>query len=219
MTAIKNILFDLGGVIIDLDRDAAIAQFKKIGVADIECYLDPYRQRGFFHDFEGGLLSPEEFYARIREIAGKHVDEEEIDRGWLAFLLPVDPERLDFILDLRKRRYRTLLLSNTNPIVMKWANTPAFSKAGHPLSFYFDELYLSYELKCMKPDPEIFRRIIEMSGMEPAETLYIDDSGANVETGASFGFRTMLFGKNNSFGDILLELGLANDKPLTHGGV
>jgi putative hydrolase of the HAD superfamily len=211
MATIKNVLFDLGGVIIDLDKDAAVRQFKKIGLTDVEKYLDPYAQRGFFRQFESGEINTNEFYDQIRELVCKCVDEEEIDRGWLSFLKPVDLERLQFILDLRGR-YRTFMLSNTNPIVMQWANSCEFTPSRRPLKSYFDDVYLSYELRCLKPDPEIFRRVLDLSQINPEETLYIDDSPENIKTGAELGFRTLLYGSNNTFADIRRELEPASDK-------
>ncbi|MDR2423203.1 MAG: HAD family phosphatase [Prevotellaceae bacterium] len=202
---IKNILFDFGGVIVDIDRDAAVRQFKLAGFENIEEYLDPYRQKGFFHKFEDGTVSREEFYAEISKTAGKSIDSKSIDKGWLDFILPVEQKRLDLIAQL-KTRYRMLLLSNTNPIVMEWANSEAFSLAGKPLSHYFDSMFMSYKMHCMKPDPEIFRQTIEQSGIVPEETLFIDDSKANIDAGAAFGLKIFHFTRNSSFDDIKNKL-------------
>lgn len=202
---IKNILFDFGGVIVDIDRDAAVRQFKLAGFENIEEYLDPYRQKGFFHQLEDGTVSREEFYAEICKTAGKSIDTKSIDKGWLDFILPVDQARLDLIAEL-KTHYRTLLLSNTNPIVMEWADSPSFSPAGKPLSHYFDDMFMSYKMHCMKPDPEIFRQTIEQSGIVPEETLFIDDSEANIAAGAAFGLKIFHFTRNSSFADIKNKL-------------
>lgn len=201
MSEIKNILFDLGGVIVDIDRAAAINKFKEIGVGNIEEYLDPYRQKGIFHKIEDGSISREDFYEEIFKLAGKRIDTKEIDQGWFDFLLPVEQDKLDFILELRKR-YKVLLLSNTNDIVMSWARSEKFSPAGKPLDFYFDEMYLSFELKCMKPDPDIFHKMIDLSGINPAETLFIDDSKANIDAGNALGFKTFWFKPENNFQEI-----------------
>jgi putative hydrolase of the HAD superfamily len=201
MSEIKNIVFDLGGVIVDIDRPAAIKKFKEIGIANIEEYLDPYRQKGIFHKIEDGSISREDFYEEIFKLTGKRIDTKEIDQGWFDFLLPVELSKLDFILELRKR-YKVLLLSNTNSIVMSWARSENFSPARKPLDFYFDEMYLSYELKCMKPELAIFHKMIDLSGINPAETLFIDDSKANIDAGNSLGFRTFWFKPENNFTEI-----------------
>jgi len=201
MSEIKNIVFDLGGVIVDIDRPAAIKKFKEIGIANIEEYLDPYRQKGIFHKIEDGSISREDFYEEIFKLTGKRIDTKEIDQGWFDFLLPVELSKLDFILELRKR-YKVLLLSNTNSIVMSWARSENFSPARKPLDFYFDEMYLSYELKCMKPELAIFHKMIDLSGINPAETLFIDDSKANIDAGNSLGFKTFWFKPENNFTEI-----------------
>lgn len=201
MSTIKNLLFDLGGVIIDINRDNAIKKFKEIGVDDIEKYLDPYKQSGIFLELEDGKLSREEFYEAVIKLTGKNISDKDIDQGWLDFLLPVKQEKLDMILEWRKT-YNVYLLSNTNPIIMGWANTPAFSPAGKPLDYYFDDLFLSYELGYVKPDIEIYHKVIELSGMVPEETLFIDDGKANIEAGNSLGFQTFWFKEGSTFSQI-----------------
>ncbi|MDR1581764.1 MAG: HAD family phosphatase [Prevotellaceae bacterium] len=201
MGKIKNIVFDFGGVIVDLNRTAAVNKFKELGISNIEKLLDPYRQKGIFRRIEEGSLSREDFYAEIRKLTGKNIDSKDIDQGFHDFLMPVNQNKLDYILELRKK-YRMLLLSNTNDITMSWAKSEKFSPAGKPLNYYFNELYLSYKLGCMKPDLVIFRMMTKLAGIDPAETLFIDDSEANIAAGKTMGFKTFLFGKENSFSEI-----------------
>ena len=107
----------------------------------------------------------------------------EAREAWLGFfLLPVPLERLACLEELR-RDYRLYVLSNTNPFVMDWARSSEFSPAGKPLDAYFDKLFLSYEMKCMKPDRAIFDRMAAEAPLVPAETLFIDDSAANAAAG------------------------------------
>jgi putative hydrolase of the HAD superfamily len=201
MGKIKNIIFDFGGVIIDINKPAAIKKFKEIGISNIEEVLDPYRQKGLFRKIEDGSISREDFYVEIRKLTGKNIDSKEIDQGWLDFLLPVDQKKLDYILELRKK-YKVLLLSNTNDIIMSWARSEEFSPARKPLDYYFDELYLSYKLGCMKPDFEIFHIMNKLAKINPSETLFIDDSEANIAAGNTLGFKTFWFNKENDFSEI-----------------
>jgi putative hydrolase of the HAD superfamily len=201
MSEIKNIVFDFGGVIVDINRTAAINKFKEIGVENIEELLDPYRQKGIFCKIEDGSMSREDFYAEICRLTGKNIDSKDIDQGWLDFIIPVEQAKLDYILKLRTR-YKVLLLSNTNDIIMRWAMSDKFSPAGKPIDWYFDELYLSYKLGCMKPDFDIFRMMIKLSGINPEETLFIDDSEANITSGKTLGFKTFWFKKENRFSEI-----------------
>jgi putative hydrolase of the HAD superfamily len=201
MSEIKNIVFDFGGVIVDTNMAGAINKFKEIGIDAIEEFLDPYRQKGIFRKIEDGSISREEFYVEICRLTGTNIDRKDIDQGWLDFLMPVEQERLDYILTLREK-YKLLLLSNTNDIIMSWATSEKFSPAGKPLDYYFDELYVSYKMGCMKPDAEIFNKMIRSAQINPSETFFIDDSDANITTAKKLGFKTFWFKKENSFSEI-----------------
>ncbi|MDR2844448.1 MAG: HAD family phosphatase [Candidatus Symbiothrix sp.] len=190
LTGVKNIVFDLGGVIITLDHNEAIRRFKAAGVEDVEKYLDPYHQNGIFLDLEAGTMTKAEFYDALRKLTGKHISAEAIDSGWLGFLKEVPIGKLKMLEKLRTKDYTLYLLSNTNPVVMDWALTPAFSSEGKPLNTYFDKLYLSYQMKCVKPDEAIFHQMIADSGMIPSETLFIDDGVHNIATAKRLGFKT-----------------------------
>ena len=190
LTGIKNIVFDLGGVIITLNHNEAARRFREAGVEDVEKWLNPYRQTGLFLALEEGKLSREEFGNALRKETGKPISDEAIDAGWMGFLKEVPVNKLRLLEDLRNRGYRLYLLSNTNPVVMKWGFSPDFSPEGKPIDAYFDKLYLSYQMKCVKPDPAIFRKMIADSGMIPSETLFLDDGPANIQVGEQFGFKT-----------------------------
>ncbi len=188
--AIKNVVFDLGGVIIDLDANEPIRRFKEIGVEHADQLLDPYEQKGIFLEVENGKLSAAEFYDKLRKHAGKDLPNDKIAWAWLGFVADVPEYKLDYLLELRKK-YKVYLLSNTNPIIQEeWARTPKFSSAGRPINDYFDKMYTSYEAGITKPDPAIFEFMLKDSGMVPAETLFVDDGAKNIEVGASLGFKT-----------------------------
>ena len=190
LTGIKNIVFDLGGVIITLDSDAAVRLFREAGVEDAEKWLNPYHQHGLFLALEEGALSREEFGDALRKAVGKPISDEAIDAGWMGFLKEVPACKLRLLEDLRNRGYRLYALSNTNPVAMQLAFSSDFTPEGKPLDAYFDKLYLSYQMKCVKPNPLIFQKMIADSGMIPSETLFIDDGLANVQMGEQMGFKT-----------------------------
>jgi putative hydrolase of the HAD superfamily len=98
--------------------------------------------------------------------------------------------KLHLLEDLRARGYRLYLLSNTNPVIMEWALSPRFSPDGKPLDAYFDKLYLSYQMQCIKPNTLIFNKMIADSGLLPSETLFLDDGAENVKTAEQLGFKT-----------------------------
>ena len=190
MGTIKNIVFDLGGVLIDLDHSQAVQRFKEIGVEDAEQLLDPYEQKGIFLEVENGTIDADEFCRKLREHTGKDLTYDEIRHGWLGFISDTPQYKLDYLLALRER-YNVYLLSNTNPIIQEgWARTTGFTPAGRPIGDYFDRMYTSYEVGVTKPDRRIFDYMIKDSGLIPSETLFVDDGKSNIEVGRSLGFAT-----------------------------
>jgi len=206
MDKIKNIVFDLGGVILTLDRNEAVRRFKQAGLKQAEELLDPYHQKGLFLDLEDGRLTAGEFYDAIRRLAGKYISNEEIDDGWLGFVADTPAYKLEMLEELRKS-YKLYLLSNTNPMIMDWALSPRFSAKGKSLDQYFDKLYLSYQIGTSKPDPQIYKYLIEDSGIIPSETLFIDDGKANIEAGKAFGMRVFQAKNGEDFRYIFREKG------------
>ena len=186
MDKIKNIVFDMGGVILTIDRDEAVRRFEQVGLEQAEDLLDPYHQKGIFLDLEEGRLTAEEFYDAIRQLAGKYISNEDIDYGWHGIVADVPVYKLEMLEELRKS-YKLYLLSNTNPIIMSWAFSPQFSEKGKGLDQYFDKMYLSYKIGIAKPHPQIFKYLIEDSGIIPSETLFIDDGIDNIEVGKALG--------------------------------
>lgn len=187
---IKNIVFDFGGVIVDLSRDNAVKAFESIGVVDAEQLLDKYHQRGLFLAVEDGSITAEEFCKQLGDLYNKEISYEEARTAWLAFFLNDPRYRLDYITELRKK-YNVYILSNTNPFVMSWARSAELSSAGKPLDDYADKVYLSYQVKHMKPEREFFDFMIADSGLNPAESIFVDDGAANVEMGKKLGFLTL----------------------------
>jgi putative hydrolase of the HAD superfamily len=199
LKGIKNIVFDLGGVIITLDRAESVRRFKEAGLENAEELLDAYHQKGIFLDLEEGRLSKEDFYEAVRKEAGRYISNDAIDYGWLGFLKEVPAYKLKMLEDLKARGYHLYLLSNTNPIIMSWAFTPDFSQEGKSIDEYFDKLYLSYQIGCTKPSPEIYHFLMKDSGIVPSESLFIDDGLANIEMGKQTGMKTYLASNGEDF--------------------
>lgn len=186
---IKNLLIDFGGVLIDLDRRRCIEHFRLLGMPDVENLLHDCHQEGFFQLHEKGLISDADFRGRIRQAIGRPVSDEAIDEAWNSFLDGIPAYKLDFLLELRKH-YKLYLLSNTNAIHWQWACKHDFNRNGHQVTDYFDRIYLSYELKMIKPEAEIFQTVLADAGLMPQETLFIDDAEANCLTAQSLGIST-----------------------------
>lgn len=191
MKNIKNILFDFGGVIVSLNKQNAINRFKEIGISNIEDYLNEYRQEGIFLALEEGKITLEDFNDEIRKMAGKYISDEDIASAWMAFLVEIPEYKFQLLKDLRKK-YNVYLISNTNPVIMGWAESEKFSPTGEPITAFFDKCYYSYKIGCAKPEKAIYEHVIEDSGIIPSETLFLDDGRANIDMGNFFGLRSRL---------------------------
>ena len=189
MKQIKTIIFDLGGVLIDYDRDLCVEAFAKLGY-DADKLVDPYKQSGVLLELEEGSAGPEALYAEVSRSVGHSVSPEAVDVALCSFLLDIPDFKLDMLLGLRKQGYQVFMLSNTNPIMFDYMERGVFRKQGLTVHDYFDRLFLSYKMGLVKPYPEIYRKMITESGIVPAETLFIDDSQANIETADGLGFNT-----------------------------
>lgn len=188
---IKNIVFDLGGVIMTLDPAEALRRFKALGLSDAERYLDAYTQSGIFGNLEEGKITAEDFRSKLSSLTGHELTFDECKHAWLGYRKDVPQRNLDLLKELRAKGYRLILLSNTNPFMMDWALSCEFDGKGSSLNDYFDALYLSYRLGIMKPAPDFFRQVLDNENILPEETLFIDDGPRNVEAAGKLGFITM----------------------------
>lgn len=188
---IKNIVFDLGGVIMTLDPAEALRRFKALGLSDAERYLDSYTQSGIFGNLEEGKITAEDFRSKLSSLTGHELTFDECRHAWLGYRKDVPQRNLDLLKELRAKGYRLILLSNTNPFMMDWALSSEFDGKGSSLNDYFDALYLSYRLGIMKPAPDFFRQVLDNENILPEETLFVDDGPRNVEAAGKLGFMTM----------------------------
>ena len=188
---IRNIVFDLGGVIMTICQDEAIKRFKSIGLKNVEDYLNPYTQTDIFGDIEEGKISAEQFRAKLSELIGKEVTYEECKFAWLGYRQDVPLRNLDILRKLKVQGYKLILLSNTNPFMMSWGLSGEFDGNGNSLESYFDSLYLSYKLGVMKPNKKIFQYIIDNEKIQPGESLFIDDGERNINAARLLGFKTL----------------------------
>jgi putative hydrolase of the HAD superfamily len=179
----------MGGVLVDVHREEAVRQFQAIGVTDADRLIDASCHSGIFLDIESGAIDTETFCRLLCEHAGRQIPQEAVEQAWKSIISRPEAYKLEYLLELRKT-YKLFLLSNNNPILTDWARTPEFSSAGQPLTFYFDKLYISFEMKCVKPGRAIFEAMILDSGIRPDESLFIEDSEHNIRTARALGFHT-----------------------------
>lgn len=202
---IKNLLFDLGGVIMDIRRENCVKAFEALGMTDANSLLGEYSQAGVFAGIENGSLTISGFHDEIRRmIARPDLSDAEIDEAFQKFLIGIPVRRLEELEKLR-RHFGIYMLSNTNPIMWAGDISRNFRQAGHDVGYYFDGIVRSYTVGAMKPDEEIFRAVIRDLKIEPEETLFLDDSQRNLDAAASLGFKTLLVAPGQEFYDLLKE--------------
>jgi HAD hydrolase, family IA, variant 3 len=189
MEGIKNLIIDLGGVIVNLARLRCIEAFESLGVDIREKLVNNYQHKGLFMKLELGTITPEAFYDGIRSLTQQYLTDDQIDGAWIAMLEDVPDYKLDLLLDLRNR-YNTFLLSNTNQIHWEWSERAYFSYQGHDASDFFNKVYLSYQLHMLKPNADIFEYVLKDAGLNPEETLFIDDASQNCRTAEHLGMST-----------------------------
>lgn len=205
---IHNLLFDQGGVIIDLDRQRCLDALAQLGLPHPERLVGLYEQSGPFSLLESGAISPAEFRDRVRRMFAEHVTDEQIDKAFCSFIVGIPLSRLRALRELKKT-YRTFILSNTNPIMMHSVIRENFEQEGLTIHDYFDGVALSYEAGYNKPHPGIFEYAIAHLGIDPCETLFLDDGEANLVAAARFGFHTALVPPGGEFEEIIKKhLGL-----------
>lgn len=188
---IKDIVFDFGGVLIEIDTPNAIKRFGELGLSNPHEYLNSYQQTGPFYALENGDITDEEFIKELSVLCNKEITYEEAKNAWLGFIVKVQTELLTWLQQLRPH-YRLSVLSNTNPFLQSWARSKDFTPQGESLDDYFDCLFLSYKMNCSKPGEDIYRKMLAMGNMKPEETLFIDDSEKNILAASHLGIRTLL---------------------------
>lgn len=200
LDGIRNLLFDLGGVIMDLRREDCVSALEELGLAEANEMLGLYCQSGPFLLLEEGKMQPVAFRNEIRRRIGKDIADADIDNAFNRFLVGIPVERLR-MLEKLKADYRVYMLSNTNPIMFDSKIREEFRKDGKSVEDYFDGICTSYEEHCAKPDLQIFRNLLSKFDIRAEETLFFDDSQRNLDAAAELGFKTWLVAPGSEFSD------------------
>lgn len=189
---IKNIIFDLGDVILNIDVPVASLSFSKLSGREQQEILDLFKEKDLFRQFETGTLDENGFRNYIRELlVFPDWTDDMIDTAWNSLLLDLPPERVELLKNLRTK-YRLFLLSNTSSIHIAQVNKILEAATGvKKLDDLFDKVYLSYEMGLMKPDPAIYHQVLEEQGLVAEETLFLDDNTDNVKAAATLGIATI----------------------------
>jgi glucose-1-phosphatase len=180
MENISAIIFDLGGVIMDIDVKQTLKAFTKLGLKDIEKYFGHGFAASFFSDHESGKITDEEFLNEIKKLLSGEVSDEAVIDAWNALLLRFPPERIALLREI-KPKFRLFLFSNTNAIHYDKFSEIYRNEFSGKLEDLFEKAYYSHSLGHRKPDEAGFELIIRENGLDPKETLFVDDALINVE--------------------------------------
>ena len=186
------IIFDLGGVILNIDYHKTISAFKNIGVSNFDVLYTQAKQNNVFDDFEMGKISEYEFRDYIRKVSNKNLSNEQIDLAWNAMLLDLPISRVRLLNELSKT-YPIYLYSNTNAIHLKAFRQIIKTSFDNELLLesLFLKTYYSHELGMRKPNQDGFLKIINVHDLEVASTLFIDDSEQHIKGATAVGLQTV----------------------------
>lgn len=207
---IKNLIIDLGGVMINLDRDRCARKFESLGLHGADHMLGLYRQEEPFLSVETGRISTATFYDEIRSLIGNNITDKEIENAFDEFLIDLPVERLAALRKAREAGFRTYMLSNTNGIMYDGWIKNAFQAEGLRVGDYFDGIVTSFAEGTCKPDPQIFRTVLDRYNLDPAETIMLDDSEANCKAAESLGMQSMRIIDDLDIIAALRKLGIRN---------
>lgn len=186
---IKNIILDLGGVLLNINYQLTIDAFKQLGIKDFQSLYTQANQTDLFNQFEKGEISRDNFIDGVKNYLPESTSNKDIINAWNAMLLDFPKERLELLMEL-KSKYNTVLLSNTNTIHLDYFHNQLNKDYGeNSLSNYFTKLYFSCEMGMRKPDAEIFSTLCKLENFNPKETLFIDDSIQHIEGAKAIGIQ------------------------------
>lgn len=199
---IKALMFDLGGVLLDIDMEKCGEVFReKAGFLDIDRYIDTFHQKGFWGDIEIGRIGLEEFINRCIEHSAPGTTRDVVFECFRSFIGEVPAEKVELIREL-SGKYGLYMLSNTNPMACAIFEE-VFPKTGFSFSM-FRKCFFSFELKMVKPGREIYEHALKEIGLAPDEILFIDDSCINVNAASQLGIRTLLYDVETSLRDSVM---------------
>jgi putative hydrolase of the HAD superfamily len=193
MSQIKNIIFDLGAVLFDIDFNKVSDSFKELGISNFHQQYSQLHASGLFQDLEKGKITPESFYQSIQyQVKEVRLTEAQIKKAWNSILIDFRIESMNY-LSVLKENYSIYLLSNTNQIHIAEVNDIVRKKFNkEKLDDFFIKAYYSHIIGMRKPDEDIYRFILHDAGIRAEETLFIDDSPPNIEASLKLGIQSHL---------------------------
>lgn len=202
---LKNIIFDLGGVLLDLDYTKTSDAFKKLGIKDFDLHFSQFTADELFEKLETGKISEEAFFNTVIKLCDKGTSLQEVENAWNAMMLDFRADSLVYLKQLKKQ-YSIYLLSNTNSIHLRAFQSIFTRKTGEKsLDVYFDKAYYSHLIGLRKPHLATYEYVLQDAGMSASETLFIDDSIHNIQAATQVGIKTHLLLSTEKIQDVPLK--------------
>src|SRR5690554_1000258 len=199
---VKNIIFDLGGVILDVDYSRPVEAFEKLGAKDFDEVFTQQHQDEFFSAFERGDITPSQFRKKLRKYLPDEVTDEAIDDAWCTILGELPSDRIVLLKMLARMNYRLFLLSNTNSIHIRVFTAYLDQTYGKNLfKHLFEKVYYSSQMGLRKPSHEIFEFVLKENNLKASETLFIDDSIQHIEAAKKIGIQTAFLQEPQTIND------------------
>lgn len=187
---IKNIIFDWGGVLIDITLERFLSECKVAGIPFEDKEITGTHKTGFFLEYELGNISDDDARNELRRRAGRDFSDVELNRIWSTMIDRIPEEKLELLSKL-KDKYNLYILSNTNAIHWNNVAPEVFSYKGLDINDFFRKVFLSYEMHLAKPDIAIYLKALSDAGMNAEETMFIDDSKLNCDAAQSVGINSV----------------------------
>lgn len=202
---IKNIIFDFGGVVLDIDTQQIECSLKQLGCTDFNSQRLQELDENIICKLERGILTADVFRKKFREFLGFSISDQEIDDVWNSMLLDIPRERIE-VLEQVKKHYNMFLLSNSNEIHYEVFLRDLQLRFGYnEFDDLFHRSYFSFDLHMSKPNPEIFEFVLYQHGLVPEETLFIDDLEIHIEAAKKLGLRTYHLQKPERVRDLFVD--------------
>lgn len=196
------VIFDLGGVILDLDYNKTTQAFIDLGIENFDHLYSQANQENLFDLIETGKISGQHFINKLLQMLPPGTSANKVVHAWNAMLLHFPSRKLDLLMELKQSGKRTFLLSNTNEIHLTQVNRLLAKVSSNKLSDYFEKVYLSHEVHLRKPDRAIFEHVLEEGRLNRSDVLFIDDSIQHILGANEVGLTTFHLEDTSQFYDL-----------------
>jgi putative hydrolase of the HAD superfamily len=199
---VRNIIFDLGNVVLNISYQATIDAFKKLGITNFQEIFSKESQNPISDQYERGEISSDQFIHYLKPLCKENVSDMQIIHAWNEIILDFPIRRLQILQQL-SLHYRTFCLSNTNALHEFYYNQLLNTATGHPsLDYFFEKVYLSHRIGYRKPEPQAWKIILEENQLDPTETLFLDDSPQHIIAATQLGLQTIHITEEKSMEEV-----------------